>query len=60
MSDLAPIPEPSRRLGSSARAYWTIAALAGAVPGAVVAVLAGGALGNAGALGARPGPSGPS
>lgn len=58
MSGVAPIPEPSRRLGSSARAYWTVGALAGAIPGAVVAVVAGRALSGAGSLGGAAGPLG--
>ena len=58
MSDAAPIPEPSRRLGSSARAYWTVGALAGAIPGAIAAVVAGGALrGRRRPSAARPGRS---
>lgn len=58
MSGVPPIPEPSRRLGSSARAYWTVAALAGAVPGALAAVLTGRALRDAGGLGDAAGPVG--
>jgi hypothetical protein len=55
VSDVAPLPEPTQRLGSSARAYWTVGALAGAVPGAAAAVLVGRAVRDAGGLGGAAG-----